>query len=142
MAEDIINSRQSLEAYKKYLDAKFEKAKYLRVTTKTGKQRTSTENASLHLFCDRVAKALNDAGFDFRVFIKDGYPVPWTEALAKDYLWRPIQEAVTGHNSTTKPERGKYGEIYDVLNVKLAEHGIYVPWPCKETMQAERESGV
>ena len=131
--EQIINSQESLNAYKQYLDKQFEQHKYLRVSLKNGKQRTLRQNAALHLFCKQVADALNDAGFDFRLFIKDGYPVPWTEELAKDYLWRPIQKAVTGKISTTKPERHEYVEIYDVLNAKLAEEGIYVPWPQKDT---------
>jgi len=134
--EQIINSRQSLDAYKAYLDTQFDKHKYLRVTSKTGKQRTLTQNSSLHLFCSMLAAALNDAGFDFRVFIKEGHPVPFNEKLVKDHIWRPIQKAITGKDSTTKPETHEYADIYDALNVKLAEHGIYVPWPCKETQNA------
>lgn len=132
MPEEIINSRQSLDAYKAFLDAKFERYKYLRMSVKTGRQRTNTQNAALHLFCAKLADALNDAGFDFRVFIKEGYPVPFNEALVKDHLWRPIQLAITGKASTKQPERNEYGMIYDSLNAKLAEHGIYVPWPSKD----------
>ena len=40
MAEDIINSKQSLDAYKAHLDMMFEKHKYLRMDMKKGKQRT------------------------------------------------------------------------------------------------------
>ena len=134
MNEQIINSRQILEAYKKLLDAQFEKHHYLRATLKTGKQRTLTQNASLHLFCQLLADALNDAGFDFRTFVKEGYPVPFNEMLVKEYMWRPIQKAIIGNDSTTKPKTHEYGMIYDALNIKLVEHGIYVPWPCKETM--------
>lgn len=131
-SEKIINSRQGLEAYKIYLDAQFDKHKYLRVTSKTGKQRTLTQNAALHLFCCKVSDALNDAGFDFRTFIREGYPVPFNEALVKEHIWRPIQKAITGKESTTKPETHEYAIIYDTLNLKLAEHGIHVPWPCKD----------
>jgi hypothetical protein len=134
VAEQIINSEQSLEAYISYLRTQYGKHKYLRMTVKSGRQRSNTENAALHKFCTLLAEALNDGGFDFRLFIKDGYPVPFTMGLVKDHIWRPIQKAVTGCESTTKPVRGQYGEIYDVLNVKLAEHGIYVPWPCKDNM--------
>ena len=135
MSESIINSRESLEAYKVFLDAQFEKHKYLRLTVKTGKQRSATQNAALHLFCSQVADALNNAGFDFRAFIKDGYPVPFNEILVKEYLWKPIQKAITGKDSTTKPERHEYALIYDSLNLKLAEHGLFVPWPSKESKQ-------
>jgi hypothetical protein len=134
MSEMIINSKQSLEAYKTFLDAQFDQHKYLRPSLKTGKQRTSTQNASLHLFCDMLANALNDAGFDFRAFVKEGYAVPFTDDLVKDYIWRPIQKAITGKESTTKPETHQYALIYDAVNTKLVEHGIYVPWPSKDTM--------
>lgn len=135
MAEQIINSRRSLEAYKAYLDEQFNNNGYLRTTCKTGRQRTLTQNASLHLFCKMLADELNNAGYDFRVFVKEGYPVPFSEDLVKEYVWRPIQKAVTGKDSTTQPERNEYSQIYDVLNLKMAEYGIYVPWPCKDTQQ-------
>ncbi len=139
MPEQIINSAASLAAYKKYLDVQFEKHKYLRMTLKSGKQRSTTENAALHLFCSQLSAALNDAGYDFRVFIKDGFPVPFNEFLVKEYLWKPIQKAITGHQSTTKPKRGEYGEIYDALNVKMAERGIYVAWPSLAGKKAKLE---
>ena len=132
MSESIINSAESLAAYKVFLDAQFEKNKFLRLTVKTGKQRSQTQNAALHVFCSQLAEKLNEAGFDFRVFIKEGYPVPFNENLVKEYLWRPIQKAITGKDSTTKPERSEYALIYDSLNLKLAEHGIFQPWPTQE----------
>ena len=131
-AEQIINNQQSFDAYKIYLEAQFEKHHYLRVSLKTGYKRTLTQNAALHLFCTQVADALNDGGFDFRTFVKEGYPVPFNEMLVKEYLWRPIQKAITGKESTTKPTRAEYGLIYDSLNIKLAEHGIFIPWPSKD----------
>ena len=76
MSEQIINSRQSLEAYKAHLDAQFEKHRYLRVDAKTGKQRTLTQNASLHLYCQHVAIALNDAGWDMKRFVRDEFEIP------------------------------------------------------------------
>ena len=134
MSEKIINSEQSLEAYFVFMRAEFEKHKYLRCTHKTGRQRTRTQNAALHLFCDHLSQALNDGGKDFREFIKEGYPVPFNERLVKDYIWRPVQKAITGKDSTTEPEAKEYGLIYDSINVKMAEHGFHVPWPSKDTM--------
>lgn len=133
--EHIINSAQALEAYKKHLDAQFAKHKYLRVTLKNGKQRTTTQNAAMHKFFENLANTLNDAGIDFRVFIKAGYPVPFTPDLVKDHIWRPVQKAVTGHESTTKPKTHEYSIIYDCINVKLTDHEIYEPWPCKESKE-------
>jgi len=129
-----ITNSQDLDAYIKNIRIRFEKDKIIKVDAKSGKTRTLTQNASLHKFCSMLAQSMNEAGFDFRVFIKEGYPVPFTEELVKEYIWKPIQKAVTGHESTTKPEPKQYSEVYDVLNVKLAEHGLYIPWPCRSNM--------
>jgi len=127
--EQVINSVYELERYKRYLDEMFNNHKYLRVSLRTGKQRSGQQNKALHVYCRLVADALNDAGYDFRLFLKEGYPVPFTPELVKDHFWRPVQKALTGKESTTKPERAEYTQIYEVLNRKLAEHGIHVPWP-------------
>jgi len=135
MSESIINSKQSLDAYIAHLEAQFEKHKYLRVTVKTGKQRTLTQNQALHLYCTHLSTALNEAGLDFRQTIKEGVDVPWSPALVKDYMWRPIQKAITGKESTTKPETHEYGLIYESLNNHLSsKFGLFTPWPCKENM--------
>lgn len=137
MAEQIINSKPALDAYIDHLKSQWGKHKHIRVDMKTGKQRSLTQNKCLHLYCQQLADALNDAGLDFRQTIKDGVDVPWTPELAKDYLWRPIQKAMTGKDSTTKPERGQYSEIYDVLNRHISgKMGVYVAWPSKESKDA------
>jgi hypothetical protein len=128
----IINSNQSLESAIAQIRESYGKHKYLRLDIKTGKQRTNPQNAALHVYCKLVAHALNDAGIDFRKFIKEGYEIPFNEYLVKEYLWRVIQNAMTGKDSTTKPKTSDYPKIYEVLNRKLAEHGIHVPWPTKE----------
>lgn len=131
----IINSEQSLNAYIEYLKIQFEQHKYLTLSLSTGKQRTQTQNASLHLFCDHLATALNDGGFDFRTFVKEGYAVPFDEYLVKKYIWKPIQKAMTGNDSTTKPKTHEYSLIYDVINRKMAEYGVFVPWPSRDSMK-------
>lgn len=133
--EEIINSEKALYDHIEKLRTEFAEHKYLRVTVKTGKQRTLTQNRALHLYCEHLAQALNDGGFDFRATIKDGVEVPWSMELVKAYMWKPIQEAMTGHDSTTKPLTGQYGEIYEVLNRYTASKlGVSVLWPSKDSM--------
>lgn len=135
MAESIINSKQSLDAYIAHLRGEFEKHKYLRADLKTGKQRTLTQNSAMHLYCEHLSRALNDAGLDFRQTIKEGVDVPWSADLTKEYMWRPVQKAITGKDSTTKPETHEYGLIYEALNRHLSsKFGLFVPWPCRENM--------
>lgn len=138
MAETIINSDQAFDAYLAHLKSQWDSHHYLRVTLKTGKQRSATQNACLHLYCAQLAHELNRAGLDFREVIKDGVDVPWSEEMAKEYLWRPIQKVMTGKESTTKPERHEYGQIYDTLNRMISEKfGIYVPWPSKDSINGK-----
>jgi regulator of sigma D len=70
MSEDVINSKQSLDAYVNHIKAQFEAHKYLRVDLKTGKQRTQTQNKALHKYCQMLADKLNDAGLDMKQTLK------------------------------------------------------------------------
>jgi hypothetical protein len=136
----LISNESQLNAYYEHLKTKLAKDQAISVTVKSAKTRTLTQNRSLHLFCKQLAEVLNDAGFDFRVFIKEGYPVPFNDRLVKEYIWGPVQKAITGFDSTTKPEPTQYTEIYDALNAKLCEHGIFAPWPCVDTQINESMS--
>ena len=133
MTESIINSQQSLDAYIVFLQLEFDKNKYLRMTKKTGKQRSQTQNSALHKFCELLAVELNIAGLDMKKVLKDDVDIPWTMESVKENLWKPIQKVVTGHDSTTKPQTHQYGEIYEILNRHLGEKlGIFISWPCKD----------
>lgn len=140
MSETIINSKQSLEAYIRHLRTQFDSHKYIRATLKTGKQRTLTQNKALHVYCGLLADTLNEAGYDFRKTIREGIDVPWSPELVKYYMWGPVQKAITGFDSSTKPETHQYGEIYEVLNRHTSQKlGVFVPWPCKDNMNEENK---
>lgn len=138
MAETIINSDQAFDAYLAHLKSQWDSHHYLRVTLKTGKQRSATQNACLHLYCNQLSVALNDAGWDMKQLLDDDFEIPWTEYSVKDILWRKIQKAMFGKSSTTKPERKEYPQIYDALNRVISNKtGVFVPWPSKDTMNNE-----
>jgi len=129
----IIDSQKALYDHIDYLREQFDEHKYLRTDTKTGKQRTSTQNASLHLYCQMIADELTERGINFEKFFKQGFEVPWTMEIVKDNIWRPVQIAICGEESTTKVLTSDYQKIYDPLNVKLIEMGMGIPWPSKHT---------
>lgn len=135
MKEQIINSEQQLNAYVEYLKKRLNDEGRIKIEVKSVNKRTLTQNASLHKYCSMLADELNDAGYDFREFLKEGIPVPFTPAIVKDHLWRPIQRAVLGVESTTQAKRLEYGQVYDVLNSYLInEKNIFVQWPSKDSM--------
>lgn len=94
-------------------------------------QRTAQQNKSLHLYCELLAEALNDAGLDMKkVFEVKEVDIPWNKDIVKSVLWRPIQEAMTGEESTTKLNTTEVSEIYETLNRHIASHfGISIDWP-------------
>lgn len=110
--------------------------------TEGKKRRTTKQNASLHKYLRELAKALNDAGWDQRKTLREEVEIPWTEESAKDSLWRPIQKAMYGVESTTEPEPGQYQEIYKVLDRHLASKtGVSVAWPCEDSMRMDSYVG-
>ena len=93
--------------------------------------RTLNQNAALHVWLRKVAEQLNDAGMDMKAVLKPEVDIPWTEESAKNHLWRPIQEVMTDHESTTECNTIDYNAIYLVICRHMAEkHGITLPpWP-------------
>lgn len=98
--------------------------------------RTPSQNNALHLGLTMIAKTLNDAGLDMRKVLKPEIEIPWTTASAKDHLWRPIQIAMTGKESTTQLNKvSDITEIWDVIMRFLGEkHGVeYIPFPSENS---------
>ena len=96
-------------------------------------KRTDPQNNALHLFCERLAQELNDKGLDMRHTLKEDIDIPWTKENVKNFLWRPIQIAMTDKQSTTELTSGEPSRIHEVLSKHLGEKfGIYIPFPSDE----------
>ena len=95
-------------------------------------QRTLQQNRSLHLYFTMLADELNQAGYDMRRTLKPGVDIPWTSDLVKQYLWKGIQEAMLGSDSTRELTTKEIDQVYDVLNKHLGETtGVTVAFPSK-----------
>lgn len=102
------------------------------------KQRTGKQNRSLHKYLTLLAKALNDAGWDQRKTLKEEVEIPWNEWSAKEFLWRGIQKAMYGTDSTTELDTVQCQEVYKVLDRHLASKtGVSVAWPCEDNMRMD-----
>ena len=102
------------------------------------KQRTIQQNKSLHLFCDMLAQAFNDAGLDVQKTLRHDIEIPWNGTLVKELIWRPVQEAMTDKHSTTELDRIEPSQIYEVLSRHLGEKfGLHVPFPSEETQSEQ-----
>lgn len=135
---EIRTEAQAAEFYKRMLDALRAEKKPLRVEMGTvSGSRSLKQNAALHLWCTWVAEALNAAGYDYKRFLHAAdykLDTPWTCALVKDQLWRPVQEAMTQKESTTELNKVEPSDIQEVLMARLTDiTGIAdVPWPRRE----------
>lgn len=121
LAEEILNSAVPIQ-----VDVK-------KLATYTDKQR-----ASLHLWCEWVAEALNDAGYDIQTVLAEGFPLPWDKDSVKSNLYKPVLKAMKHKTSTEEQMRVEPGDVHKHLEQFLAEKfGISVPWPCIENMREE-----
>jgi len=105
---------------------------YVEVEITVGeRKRTLTQNAALHLWCRFMAEVLNDAGLDMRTVVKPEVEIPWNTHSVKEYLWKPIQRAMQGKESTTEANRTDYTEVHQALARHFAQRfGVTVPeWP-------------
>lgn len=129
-----VNSDKSLEEVISLLRQTYAEYKYLDIEIKVkGKARTNKQNAALHKYFTMLSDALNSAGYDMKRTIKAEVDIPWTPDLVKEYMWRPIQRAVIGEQSTTRAKTKDYPLIYETLNRHTAgKLGISVPWPSKD----------
>ena len=84
----------------------------IKIQPVTGGQRTPTQNASLHLFFTLCATALNAAGLDQKKVLAPGADIPWTPQAFKENVWRPVQKAMYGEESTARMKKKHYLACY------------------------------
>ena len=94
-------------------------------------KRTNTQNRALHKFFDLLASTLNAQGLTVDVVLKS--ETSWTAESTKELLWRPIQKAIIGKESSAKLTTKELTEVYDTLNKALGEKlHIHVSFPSYE----------
>ena len=135
VTDTMIENQQSLEAYIVHLRASLKKYKAIKVSVKSNRHRTPTQNKCIHKYCAQVSEALNDAGLDMQTVLKKGASIPWSEGKVKDDIWRQVQKAMFDKVSTTEITTTECAKVYDVVARHLSETlGVYVAWPSKESM--------
>lgn len=106
----------------------------IRVTVeRLPKTRTARQNRALHKWFELMADELNGAGYDVQTILGQAVGRSWDKEAVKSLLWKPIQEAVTGKESTADADRTEYTSVYEELTRHLADRfGVSVPWPEEE----------
>ena len=104
--------------------------------TEKKKQRTLKQNNAIHLYCEMIAEALNDLGWTFRYSGIKGVEMElkYTPTIVKETIWRPIQMALFGKESTTELTTTEVSEISEQIEMFFAKQGIDLPFPSIETL--------
>lgn len=94
--------------------------------------RTWLQNRALHLYFRLLGNDLNDAGLDMRRVLKPEIDIPWKTESVKEYLWKPVQVAVTEKTSTAKLDTSEVDEVYKVISRHMAQKfGITTLFPTR-----------
>lgn len=102
---------------------------------KTYPQRTTQQNKALHVLFRLLADTLNQSGMDMRKTLKPEIEIPWSAESAKEYLWRPVQQAQLNKKSTTELTTKEIDEVFDTINRHLGEKfGVHVDFPSIESL--------
>ena len=92
-------------------------------------KRTDKQLRSIWLYCGLVAEALNEAGLDIKLLIKQDLEVSWTKELIMDIYWRTIQKTLFDTDSTKDLKTNQVSEVYEELNRHISKFGLSVPFP-------------
>jgi len=113
-----------------------------RIEVITDKPRTGKQNNSMWKYCEQLAVALNDAGFDVRTFPwKDGLEIPFSKHTCMERFWRPVMDAMAGVDSTTDQSTKDVMAVYAAVDRAIStKTGVTVAWPCRETQEWEARS--
>ena len=95
-------------------------------------QRSLTQNSAIHKYFELLSGEFNRKEVDMYAVLSSDIAVPWTPELVKELLWKKVQSAMFGIDSTSKLSRQQVSQVYDVLHKKLAiDHDVNVPFPSK-----------
>ena len=133
MSDTTINNQKALDDYVLHLQSQFNKHKAIKVSVKSAKTRTLTQNNCIHGYCDDLAKAFNDAGLDMETILKRGVAIPWDAHNTKKLIWHAVQLPMTGKKSSKDLLTNEVSKVYDVVNRYLSEtFGVFVPFPSRD----------
>ena len=106
------------------------------------KKRSSQENRALHVLFQNIAYELNRLGLEFTFRGIKGMEIEttYTPEIVKNFLWRPLQDALLKKSSTTQLTHNDIGLIFEILGKYFAENGIEISFPSVESLSRKGNS--
>lgn len=97
------------------------------------KQRTGTQNKSMHAYFKMKADQLNDLGLDMKTVLALEVRVEWTPASFKEYF-KAMAKKMLEKSSTTELSTKEVNQVYLNIEKNLAEqlYAEIIPFPTNE----------
>ena len=104
------------------------------------KKRSSQENKALHVFFQNISYELNRLGLEFTFRGVKGMDIQttYTPEIVKDFLWRPLQNALLKKSSTTELTHNDIQMIFEILGKWFSENGIEIVFPSIESLSKNK----
>ena len=102
-------------------------------------QRSVSQNASLHLYLERIAEQLAESGQDMRLIVK--IPIIPTKENIKEDLFKPFMHRIYPDiESTTQLDTKQMAFLYEVFNAAMAEKlKVSADWPSEMSLYNESQ---
>jgi len=137
VSKTTLSSDAQINHYCEHLKTLLAKGGHLIVSVERERQRTLTMNRAMRMYWKLLSNALNDAGLDMDTVLSEGTEIPWSESKVEEHIWRKIQTAETGKESTKDLSTKEMTAIYEIINRYLSgKFGVFVPWPCQENFRS------
>lgn len=100
--------------------------------------RSLAQNRSLHLWLERLAESLNDAGFSVNDKVVIHADISFTKENLKAIAVHPVMTALFPEiDSTAKLSKTQINDVYLHVDRAISERtGISVAWPTQEQIDA------
>lgn len=110
---------------------------------KIPKKRTERQSRALHLYLTQVAETLDREGHTMQDVVQKITKVEIRPTLynVKEMIWREIQKAQLGINSTTNLKKQEdIDKVYDAMNKWLGYYfEIHIPFPSMEEGEQDKD---
>lgn len=106
------------------------------------KKRSSQENRALHVFFQNISYELNRLGMEFTYRGVKGMDIQttYTPEIVKEFIWKPLQNALLSKSSTTELTHSDIQMIFDILGKYFSEMGIEIVFPSIESLSKNKNS--
>ena len=128
----LVDQKHKAEAFCKFVHKELEEGRP-RFYTIVHANRTSRQNATVHLLFRRMATALNEAGFEISHPFKPELEIPWSEHSVKELLYRPIITSYFKVEQSSALDTTQISESMEILVDAVNRNtGILINIPSQE----------